>query len=124
MNIDMMTKTLKKIRVLGALLIAVGLNGCGGSDGGSVTDPTHASVGSSADDELTPYYVQSITWHTCGSDNFQIVNKDLLGPLSTRASCTTGKVPLDYDDASKGSVGIGVLRVIAGKPANRLVAYG
>ncbi|MEX3791353.1 hypothetical protein [Paraburkholderia sp. BR14374] len=102
----MMTKTLKKIRVLGALLIAVALNGCGGSDGGSVTDPTHASVGSSVDDELTPYYVQSITWHTCGSDNFQIVNKDLLGPLSTRASCTTVKVPLDYDDASKGSVGI------------------
>ncbi|WP_373686919.1 alpha/beta hydrolase [Paraburkholderia youngii] len=29
-------------------------------------------------------------------------------------------MPLDYDYASKGSVGIGVLRVTAGKPANRL----
>ncbi|AFT89968.1 alpha/beta fold hydrolase [Paraburkholderia diazotrophica] len=115
-------KTARHIGIFGISLIAVGFYGCGGSDGSSRADATPASGDSGVDAALAPYYKQAISWHACSSDTFQDLDSDLLNQLSSRAGCATVKVPLDYDDVSKGSAGIGVLRVNAGKPASRLGA--
>jgi pimeloyl-ACP methyl ester carboxylesterase len=105
-----MKKKLTHVGIFSVFLIILGLYGCGGSDSNST------------DAKLAPYYQQTISWHTCSSDSFTNLDTDLLNQLSSRTSCATVNVPLDYDDVSKGSVSIGVLRVTAAKPASRLGA--
>ncbi|RAR54912.1 TAP-like protein [Paraburkholderia unamae] len=106
-----MNKKLENLGFFSLLLSVSGLYGCSGG-----------STDTGADTALAPYYTQAVAWHDCSSDYFSGLDQGALSQLSARTRCATMNVPLDYDDLSKGSVGIGVLKVSAGKPASRLGA--
>ena len=90
------------VKVLAGMAAVVGLVGCGGSD-----DP----------DPLQTYREQVVQWTACDESILGNRSDKLVAvweQVSSRLQCATIKAPLDWSQADRGDVSLGMMRIAAG----------
>lgn len=68
-------------------------------------------------DPLAPFTTQRLSWQAC--DPTLIPSEDIRADLGDRAQCADVQVPLDWNEPSRGTVSVALLRVKAAQPAQR-----
>lgn len=106
-------------RLLPCALAALLLAACGGGDGDSppAPDPTPAPTPQPAD-PLAEYRAQQLAWAPCDPTILGYHSEDL-DDLGERVSCAMVRVPLDYEQPTRGDAKVAVLRVAAAQPEQR-----
>lgn len=95
--------------VIASMLLATSLlGGCGGSDG--------------QPDPLATYKRQHIAWAPCNAEQTSGIPALTVSALGSDLSCAELKVPMDYAHPAAGDITIGVMRVAAAAPKERVGA--
>ncbi|CAD6551595.1 hypothetical protein LMG28727_05256 [Paraburkholderia kirstenboschensis] len=96
--------------VAACLCAAALLAGC---DGGGVSGQA---------DPLAAYKTQQIAWAPCNAEQIEDMPTLTVSALGTDLSCAQIRVPMDYAHPTAGDISIGVMRVAAAAPKERVGA--
>lgn len=109
---------------LSCVAFMAGLAACGG--GSDDTSPSLAKAtalaggdGDRSPDPLKKYREQTVQWTECDPDLLEEDVSDIVHEAGDRLRCARVSAPLDWSDAERGDIVIGMLRLEAAKPEKR-----